>query len=169
MRFIRALGAIATITVVAAACADQPDTEVDDLDIPPASETSVPPATPAADDMPAQTLTMNSVGGSQVTGDIEIDDDAGQLAVNVHLRNSTDGAVHQGHIHTGTCDALGSVVEPLAEVTVGSDGEGTSENTVMIPMATVLDGQHVVAFHEAGGNPGASIVCAAIPAQGAAM
>lgn len=170
MRLIRALGALATVAFVATACADQPDADIDDLEIPPAAETSVPPATPPvqpADIMPAQTLAMNSVGGSQVTGDVEIDDQAGQLMVNVHLTNSSDGAVHQGHIHTGTCEAPGAVVQPLGEVTIGADGTGMSENTVTADITTLLDGQHVVAFHEAGGEPGATIVCAAIPAASA--
>ena len=66
-------------------------------------------------------------------------------------------------MHTGTCDSPGEVVVPLESVSVDATGAGTSTSTVQVPLATVMNGQHIVAVHEAGGNPGNPIACAAIP------
>lgn len=165
MKFTRAFGAMVVATLAVGACADQADMD-DDTGIPPAEETTLPEALPEpADDLPEQTVQFTSVGDSPITGEVEIDDDDGRTELDVRIRNATAGSVHQGHIHTGTCDAPGDVVAPLADINVGDNGEGTSENDLDIPMMTVMNGQHIVAFHEAGGDPGAPVVCAAIPAH----
>ncbi len=163
MRFPRVLGALAAAAFVSAACAEQTD-DTGDLDIPPAAETTPTPSTPAAtDEFPDHTLAMDPIADSQVSGEVEIDEDDGRLSVDVQLTNSADGAVHKGHIHEGTCDAPGTVVSPLQDVTIGEDGEGTSENELDVPIQTLRAGPHIVAFHEANGNPGAPVVCAEIP------
>ena len=164
MNWTRMVGALAVTALITTACAEQADTGEEEF--PPAAETAPAPTTPAPAEQPMdQTLTFQPIGESQVGGDVEIRDENGQLAVDVTLQNSTEGAVHKGHIHQGTCDNPGPVVAPLEDVTVGSNGEGTSENTVTVPMDSLMNGQHIVAFHEANGNPGAPIVCAPIEAH----
>jgi hypothetical protein len=110
-------------------------------------------------------VTMNAVGNSGVTGQAQFMDHAqGQTMVTVNL-TAQGNTTHSGHIHTGTCDAPGDVVAPLQDITL-ANGTGSSSSTVPAPLATVMNGQHIVAYHaSSGANPGAPVVCAQIPAQ----
>jgi hypothetical protein len=115
-------------------------------------------------------VTMNAVGGSGVTGQAQfMEHGAGQTMVTVNL-TAQGNTTHSGHIHQGTCDAPGQVVAPLQDVTL-ANGTGTSTSTVDIPLGTVMNGQHIVAYHQGqGANAGAPVVCGQIPAQaGGAM
>ena len=164
MKVSRIIAVLAITALATAACADtEPDTELDD--VPPATETAPDGAAADAEEMPEHTVAMEAVGGGTLTGQVEVDDDDGVTEVDVQIGGSTEGAVHQGHIHTGSCDAPGSVVQPLAAITVGGDGEGTSENDLQLDYATATDGQHIVVFHEANGSPGAPALCVAIPSH----
>lgn len=110
-------------------------------------------------------VTMNAVGSSGVTGQAQfMEHGQGQTMVTVNL-TAQGNSTHSGHIHTGTCDAPGSVVVPLQDVTL-ANGTGSSSSTIQVPLATVMNGQHIVAYHaSAGENPGAPVVCGQIPAQ----
>lgn len=112
-------------------------------------------------------VTMNAVGNSGVTGQAQImEHGTGQTMVTVNL-TAQGNSTHSGHIHTGTCDAPGAVVVPLQDVTL-ANGTGSSSSTLEVPLATVMNGQHIVAYHESSGdNPGAPVVCGAIPAMAA--
>jgi hypothetical protein len=137
-------------------------------------DTMMAPSTmpPADTGMPAAgSVAMNAVGGSGVTGTMEVMQHGGeQTMVSVTL-NGPAGAssTHSGHIHEGTCDNPGAVVVPLQDVTL-SNGTGMAASTVDVPSSAAMNGQHIVAYHEGSGdNPGAPVVCGAIPAQGASM
>lgn len=125
------------------------------------------PAAPAPDaqDASANRIAFTPVGTSTLAGDISVEGDDNGSEIDVTIRNSTDGAVHKGHVHTGTCSAIGGVVAPLGDVTIDGDRDGDSETDLALPMATVMNGQHIVVYHEAGGTPGAPAVCVAIPAH----
>jgi hypothetical protein len=114
------------------------------------------------------TVQLAQVGSSGVSGQAQfMEHGAGQTMVTVTLTGPGNGA-HPGHIHAGTCDNLGAVVAPLQAVE-RANGNGTSTSTVEVPMATVMNGQHVVNYHAGtGANPMAPVACGAIPAQGAA-
>jgi hypothetical protein len=131
---------------------------------------------PAATTMPGDTsmagatamgsaVTMNAVGTSGVTGQAQfMEHGTGQTMVMVNL-TAQGNSTHSGHIHTGTCDAPGDVVAPLQDVTL-ANGTGSSSSTLEIPLGTVMNGQHIVAYHQSSGdNPGAPVVCGQIPAQ----
>lgn len=165
MKGSRIIAVLAIATLATAACADtEPDTELGD--VPPATETAPDgAAADATEEMPEHTVAMEPVGGSTLTGQVEVDDDDGVTEVDVQISGSTEGAVHQGHIHTGSCDAPGSVVQPLTAITIDGDGEGSSENDLQLDYATATDGQHIVVFHEANGSPGAPALCVAIPSH----
>ena len=109
-----------------------------------------------------QTIPFTPVGSGGHTGTVMIHPAGQQTQVMVQLSGPQSG-VHQGHIHTGTCDNMGSVVQPLQPVDVPQTGPGSVTSTVDIPPATVMDGQHIVLYHTAGGSPGAPVVCANIP------
>lgn len=110
-------------------------------------------------------VTMNAVGTSGVTGTAQIMDHGGsQTMVTVNL-TAQGNTTHGGHIHTGTCEQPGPPVVPLQDITL-ANGAGSSSSTVDVPLATVMNGQHIIAYHErAGDNPGSPVVCGAIPAQ----
>lgn len=140
------------------------------------SSTTVAPA-PGGDTMPpamgdsAHTSASNpsiqlaAVGNSGVSGTAQLmEHGANQTMVTVSLTGTGSGS-HPGHIHSGTCENLGAVVAPLQAVE-RANGNGTSTSTVEVPIATVMNGQHVVNFHAgAGDNPMAPVACAQIPAQ----
>lgn len=110
-------------------------------------------------------VTMNAVGSSGVTGQAQfMDHGSGQTMVTVNL-TAQGTSTHSGHIHQGTCDSPGQVVVPLQDVTL-ANGTGSSSSTINVPLATVMNGQHIVAYHASSGdNPGAPVVCGQIPAQ----
>ncbi|HEX8394077.1 MAG TPA: hypothetical protein VF665_17170 [Longimicrobium sp.] len=127
------------------------------------SNTAAAPAPAAAP--AAGTIAMAAVGGSGVTGQMQAMAHGGnETMISVTLM-APGTTTHSGHIHEGTCDAPGKVVAPLQDVTL-ANGQGMSSSTVQIPVATVMNGQHIVAYHEkSGAEPGKPVVCGAIPAQ----
>lgn len=109
-------------------------------------------------------VTMNAVGTSGVTGEAQFMDQNPQTMVTVNL-TAQGSSTHSGHIHTGTCASPGAVVAPLKDITL-ANGSGTSSTSIPVPMATVMNGQHIVAYHAGSGdNPGAPVVCGEIPAH----
>jgi hypothetical protein len=115
----------------------------------------------------ANSVQMMALNNSGVTGTTRVmAHGEGETMVTVNLMGQGSGT-HPGHIHSGTCDNLGPVVVPLESLTMAG-GNGTSTSTVKVPLATVMNGQHVVNFHAGSGeNPMAPVACGAILAQGA--
>ncbi|HST61871.1 MAG TPA: hypothetical protein VLK84_24435 [Longimicrobium sp.] len=112
-------------------------------------------------------VTMNAVGTSGVTGQAQFMDQGGTATMVMVNLTAQGNSTHSGHIHTGTCDAPGDVVVPLQDVTL-ANGTGSASSTIQVPMATVMNGQHIVAYHASSGdNPGAPVVCGTIPAMAA--
>ena len=136
----------------------------DDLVLADSAATMTADTTASMASMPT-TLALQPTGGSNVSGQATITDVAGQSNVNVQLNGLSAGA-HAGHIHTGTCEAPGSVVQPLPEITAGADGAGMADTTVTAAAMTFMDGQHIVAYHEGGSaSPGATVTCGVIVAH----
>jgi len=108
-------------------------------------------------------VAMNAVGGSGVTGQAQfMEHGPGETMVTVTL-TAQGNSSHSGHIHQGTCEALGSVVAPLQDVTL-ANGAGSATSTVDVALSTVMDGQHIVAYHQGqGAGAGAPVVCGQIP------
>lgn len=72
------------------------------------------------------------------------------------------------HIHAGSCDTLGEVVQPLTDVTEPqgtSAGQstgipvGTSFTTVPLALDAILAGDHAINVHESAENIGNYIAC----------
>jgi hypothetical protein len=164
---------LAVVPLIAAACADADRTGemADSIAVAPDVDAGGSPTgdtitgdADAGAGMQA-TVALNALQGSGVTGEATVapEDAAGQTRVNVTLQAAdAAGGVHQGHIHQGTCASIGSVVVPLPPVTVAG-GTGTATSSVAVDAMSVMDGNHVVAYHQAGGNPGAPAVCGEIP------
>jgi hypothetical protein len=77
---------------------------------------------------------------------------------------------HPAHIHSGTCEQLGDVVYPLADVAapsgeeMGAAGGGhlvkiSEENHVDVPLQEILDGGHAINVHESAEEIGTYIAC----------
>jgi hypothetical protein len=166
-RTFAALSAALFLPFALVACGPADDADLDDADDLGTPAATPAPETPATSDMEEITTAFTAIGGSTVAGEVVIDDenDGQATEITVRLMGSTAGGVHQGHIHTGTCDAPGDAVAPLDPVSVGDDGNGEMTATVQIPTMTVANGSHIVVYHEANGTPGAPVVCAAIPAH----
>lgn len=111
---------------------------------------------------------MQPVGGSSVSGEATLTEQGTQTQVAVRLTGFQPSSAHSGHVHQGTCEAPGSPVAPLQDLAADASGSGTATSTVAIPSATLMNGQHIVAYHQgAGENMGPPVVCGAI--QGHAM
>ncbi|MBW3571973.1 MAG: hypothetical protein KY467_12790 [Gemmatimonadetes bacterium] len=138
-----------------------PTTETGAVAAPAPGDTGMAGATSAG-----HTVSMNPAGNSGVSGQAQLmEHGQGQTMVMVNLTGQGN-STHSGHIHSGTCDALGPVVAPLQDVTL-TNGTGSSSSTVQVPLATVMNGQHIVAYHTTSGdNAGAPAVCGQIPAGG---
>lgn len=118
---------------------------------------------------------LQPVNNSGASGEVNITPADGRMTVILTLdAGSAGGAAdsagqaqqHAAHIHTGTCENIGEVVAPLEAVPTVA-GRGTSTTLLGQELDQFADGNHVVAAHAAGATPGAPIVCAPIPAQGA--
>ncbi|HEX2191454.1 MAG TPA: hypothetical protein VHG51_21260 [Longimicrobiaceae bacterium] len=162
---------LACLPLALAACGmNDTDAEEDDPTDGAAADTmaaaTFPPPAPmdtAAGAAAPMTVQMSPVGSSGVSGQANLMENASQTQVAVQLTGMQPNSRHAGHVHQGTCDAPGSVVAPLPEITANSTGDGTATEQVAVPLATVMNGQHIIVYHEAGGNPGAPVVCGAIP------
>lgn len=161
MKLTRLLS-LAAVPLVMLACAPADD-DVDVLEDDAAFEEPMVMEEPGAMmDMDMQTMDFMALGDMGHTGQVQVMPMGMQTQIMVTLSGPEAGA-HMGHIHQGTCDNLGSVVVPLETVDVMDGAPGTSTSTVDIPAETVMNGQHVVAYHVAGGEPGQPVVCANIP------
>lgn len=165
---------LACLPLALAACGENdPDVDTDEAVVLETADTGAMATMPPPAAMPMDTgmamhnqVMMNPVGNSGVSGSATLADANGQVQVAVQLTGFQPNTAHAGHIHQGTCDSPGSVVAPLQEITAGADGAGSMTTTVQVPMNTVMNGQHIIAYHERGGEDhGPPVVCGSIPAH----
>lgn len=151
---------LAALPFALAACggdaADTADTEGAALDTDTLAE--APPADGGMMAM-ASTVTMNELGGSGVSGEAILTPAGSGTEVNVTLTGLEASASHPGHIHQGSCDAVGAVVVPLSAITADASGSGTMTTTASLAADSVMAGGHIVVYHDPGGTP---IVCGAV-------
>ena len=79
---------------------------------------------------------------------------------------------HPAHIHSGTCDELGDVVYPLADVAaptgeeMGTAGghavKASEQNHVDVPLQEIIDGGHAINVHLSADEIGTYIACGTI-------
>lgn len=167
MRIWKLLGLVVVPLVLMSGCEVEEEPEVVEeptvIGTPPAVPPAGPPATGTT--AGAATINMQPLNNSGVTGEATVTPMDGQTQVTVMLSGSPQAGTHQGHIHQGTCESLGSVVTPLQPIETPAGGTGTMITMVDLAPATVMNGQHIIAYHEAGGDPGQAVVCGSIPAQ----
>jgi hypothetical protein len=166
---MRRLCLLACVPLVLGACGGNDaskETEADSTYAVPVDTTStVVPLPP--DSVPHDTMTvaLAAVNNSGITGDAVVSGSGSGAQVVLTLRGAKAAGTHQAHVHSGTCAAPGPPVAPLQPVTVDASGTGSSTSTIDVGMAALMDGNHIVSAHEAGGSPGAMIACGQIEAH----
>ncbi len=131
----------------------EPDT-LGDLDVAPAAGMDSPPGGIGG------TSPMTDLQNAGLGGEVMVADRGGETQVVVSLTGAQAGAVHDGHVHTGSCASIGGVVEALDAIEADSAGIGRMTTPVTIRPEVLTDGQHVVVYHDAGGRP---LACGEIP------
>ena len=151
---------LAAVITACAADTEEDDLALDDsMDSPAAEVPMTPPAEPMASTM-SETAQFQALGGSSVAGEATITSRENQTEVMVRLTGAPADVTLPGHIHSGTCESPGAVVQPLDEISIDETGAGEATSTVDVAPMTAMDGQHIVVYHDEGGTP---IACAPIP------
>jgi hypothetical protein len=119
----------------------------------------VEPAAGAAGTGMEQVVEITPLNDSGVTGQGILTPMGSETQVMVALNAAAGGTTHPGHIHQGTCESPGSVVQPLQPITLDANGSGTMTTTVPVDPNMVMNGQHVILYHGAD----AYIACGSIP------
>lgn len=154
---------ITALATVLIACADRDDA-APPVDAAPAQPPAVGAAQTAADPS-AVTAEFAPIDDSGVEGTAHIEPDGQQVRITVTLRTAGAGT-HRGHVHSGTCASRGRSVFELEPIVTDASGTGEALSTVDLPASALMDGQHIIVYHAAGGSPGPSVVCADIPVRG---
>ena len=91
------------------------------------------------------------------------------LFVPVIAAQDDDNEAHPAHVHSGTCDELGEVVYPLADIAyptgeemgaAGGHPVKLSERTHLdVPLQEILDGDHAINVHLSADEIDAYIAC----------
>lgn len=163
MKIVRFTALLPLALFFTACGGDEPDADTTVVGDTAMMAPATPPAgsvTPADQGAGTQTVQLNPLGGSGVSGEATLTRTNGQTQVMVRLTGTPGNTTHPGHIHAGTCDAPGSPVQPLESVSTDATGSGTATTSVTVDQATVFNGQHVIQYHQAGGGPG--VVCGQI-------
>lgn len=93
------------------------------------------------------------------------------LSVAIPAGAAQDAPVHPAHIHSGTCETLGDVVAPLADVSATGEGAvgaasalplASSQTRVEMPLQAIIDGGHAVNIHKSADEIDVYIACGAV-------
>jgi hypothetical protein len=109
----------------------------------------------------SESAQLQELQGSGIGGDVVVTARGAQTEVTVRLTNAPPNSTLPGHIHSGTCQNIGGVVQGLEPITTDATGAGTMTATASVQPMTAMDGQHIIVYHSAG----APATCAAIPAH----
>jgi hypothetical protein len=107
------------------------------------------------------TLTLAEQQGSGQSGTAvltAVGDARTRIAVEL---SSPPGPAQPSHVHSGTCDEIGPVVEPLESVE-----DGKAESVVQMSLDELQRGGLLVHAHKSEGEPKVSVACAEIPETG---
>lgn len=161
---------LAALPLVLAACAGSGDEVPAATNEPPVPAATSDSSATAIDTTttvtPATTVMLDAVDNSGVTGTAQVAPGNPKTQVMVTLGGLDPNSAHAGHIHEGSCASPGAVVAPLPDITADANGGGMATASVEIPADSLMDGQHVIAYHKTNGSDhGPTITCGAIPAK----
>jgi hypothetical protein len=113
-------------------------------------------ATASRDDELTLTLAEQAGSGQSGTATLSADGDA-KTRIVVELSNPP-GPSQPSHVHSGTCDEIGTVVEPLESVEAGS-----AASVVPMSLQELRRGGLIVHAHKSEAESKVSVACAEIP------
>lgn len=136
----------------------------------PASETATPTAPTAVPDLRGGMTVagqLTPVNRSGINGSLAVSQIASGTLVTVSLTDAQANTSYRVAINQGRCGNTGAEVAPVGSgIRVGSTGSGGVTDTLSIPAATVMNGQHVVTVNGANAGPATPpVACADIPAN----
>ncbi|MEW5929259.1 MAG: hypothetical protein AB1941_17530 [Gemmatimonadota bacterium] len=137
---------------------------------PSAYETATPNAPSAVPDLrggmtvAGQLIPVNRSG---VNGSLTVSQIPSGTLVSVSLTDAQANTAYRVAINQGRCGSTGREVAPVGSgLQVGSTGSGAVTDTLTLPAATVMNGQHVVTVNGANAGPSTPpVACADIPAN----
>lgn len=117
---------------------------------------------------PEQTMAagrLSPVNNSGVTGSVNFRDVGGQTEVSLNVTGITAGNQQlQGAIVQGTCEQSRSEVAPVGPIPVGAGNIATLTDTLQVPVATVLNGQHALIIKGQNAGPATPpLACSPLP------
>ena len=115
----------------------------------------------AGSDDDALTLTLAEQAGSGQSGTATLTADGDDRTRVVVELSNPPGPSQPSHVHSGTCDDIGAVVEPLESV----EG-GNSESIVPMSLKELQRGGLIVHAHKSEAESKVSVACAEIPKEG---
>jgi len=152
------LSVIAVLPFFLAACPDA------DRDRDPMVNDTVAVDTPATAEHQVgdeETVTLGDLRDSGVTGNARFTVmSQNETEVMLEVADGPPNSSMQAHIHRGTCDNPGQAVHDLEAVSTDAEGRGVSTTTVNARLASIMDGNHIIAAHDEAGQP---VTCADIP------
>src|SRR5918994_2878796 len=109
---------------------------------------------------PALTLTLAEQEGSGQSGTATLTADGDDSTRIVVKLSNPPGPPQPSHVHSGTCDDIGEVVEPLESVE-----DGRAESVVRKSLEELQEGDLIVHAHKSEAESKISVACAEIPEQ----
>ena len=117
-------------------------------------------ATAGSDD-DALTLTLAEQAGSGQSGTATLTADGDDRTRVVVELSNPPAAAQPSHVHSGSCDDIGAVVQPLENV----EG-GNAESVVSMSLKELQRGELIVHAHKSEAESKVSVACAEIPKEG---
>lgn len=108
---------------------------------------------------------LTPVNRSGVNGSLAVSQIPSGTLVTVSLTDAQPNTAYRVAINQGRCGSTGREVAPVGSgLQVGSTGSGAVSDTLTLPAATVMNGQHVVTVNGANAGPATPpVACADIP------
>ncbi len=108
---------------------------------------------------------LSPVNRSGVNGSVAVSQIPSGTLVTVSLTEGQANTAYRVAINRGRCGSTGAEVAPVGgPLQVGSTGSGAVTDTLTLPAATVMNGQHVITVNGANAGPSTPpVACADIP------
>lgn len=107
---------------------------------------------------------LQAVGNSGVEGGVTLAEVPGGTQVTASVTRAPATGAYRVALARGICTAPGGDVAALGGLRVGAGGVGTVTDTIPLPAATVMNGQHVLVVRvEGAASSVPPVACAPIP------
>jgi hypothetical protein len=127
-------------------------------------------AAPGVQNIPGSEQTMvaghlSPVNNSGVTGSVNFRGVGEQTEISLNVTGASEGNQQlQGAIVAGTCHQPGAQVAPVGPLTVGAGNIASLTDTVPLPLATLLNGEHALLIKGQNAGPATpALACSPLP------